>query len=130
MRSGLLARTSSLLFPTFKLFSSIYLFFRACRSVDTIVRVWHRSTLKLHCLLEGHEGSVNAIGLQAGQIVSASEDGKMILWDIESGERIWTFDGHEGELTCVDFKVCLPSISLFLLKSNSFDGCFYMFRGI
>jgi len=28
----------------------------------------------------------------------------MILWDIESGERLKTFDGHDRGLACIEFK--------------------------
>ncbi|KAF5350583.1 hypothetical protein D9756_008764 [Leucocoprinus leucothites] len=38
-------------------------------------------------------------------IVGASGDGKMILWNIESGERLRTFDGHDRGLACIEFKV-------------------------
>jgi len=31
----------------------------------------------------------------------------MILWDIESGERLRTFDCHDRGLACIDFKVIL-----------------------
>ena len=37
--------------------------------------------------------------------VSASGDGKMILWDIESGKRLRTFEGHDRGLACIEFKV-------------------------
>jgi F-box and WD-40 domain protein 1/11 len=55
-------------------------------------------------VLHGHEGPVNAVGIQSGKVVSASGDGKMILWDIESGERVHTFEGHSRGLACIDFK--------------------------
>jgi WD40 repeat protein len=74
-------------------------------SKDAIIRVWNRATLSLHCTLRGHEGPVNAIGLQASRVVSASGDGKMILWDINSGERLRTFEGHDRGLACIEFKV-------------------------
>ena len=67
---------------------------------------------------------MNAVGLQTGKVVSwickfepfslnninknkvsASGDGKMILWDIASGERIRTFEGHDRGLACIEFKV-------------------------
>ena len=38
-------------------------------SKDTVIRVWNRKTLKLHRTLRGHEGPVNAIGLQSGRVV-------------------------------------------------------------
>lgn len=74
-------------------------------------------------MLRGHEGPVNAVGLQNGRVVcaicmsvnfvlikhqvSASGDGKMILWDIETGERLKTFDGHDRGLACIEFKVAV-----------------------
>jgi WD40 repeat protein len=71
--------------------------------------VWNRETLDLHCTLTGHEGPVNAIGLQNGFIVSASGDTKMMLWDIERGTCLRTFDGHDRGLACIEFKVPLSS---------------------
>ena len=29
----------------------------------------------------------------------------MILWDIASGERLKTFEGHDRGLACIEFKV-------------------------
>lgn len=79
-------------------------------SKDAVIRVWNRRTLSLHRTLRGHEGPVNAVGLQGGKVVSASGDGKMILWDIESGERLRTFEGHDRGLACIEFKVRSRSI--------------------
>ena len=67
--------------------------------------MWNRETLDLHRTLSGHEGPVNAIGLQKGFIVSASGDTKMMLWDIERGTCLRTFDGHDRGLACIEFKV-------------------------
>jgi WD40 repeat protein len=53
-------------------------------------------------------GSV-LIRLQAGHVVSASGDGTMILWDIETGNRVRTFVGHDKGLACVEFKVCFEA---------------------
>jgi WD40 repeat protein len=73
-------------------------------SKDTKIRVWNRETLELHRTLSGHQGPVNAIGLQNGFVVSASGDTKMKLWDIERGTCLRTFDGDRG-LACIEFKV-------------------------
>jgi F-box and WD-40 domain protein 1/11 len=73
-------------------------------SKDAIIRVWDRETLSLHCELRGHEGPVNAVGLQSGRVVSASGDGKMMMWDVLSGKRLRTFDGHDRGLACIEFR--------------------------
>ena len=36
--------------------------------------------------------------------MSASGDGKMMLWDIATGTRIRTFEGHDRGLACIEFK--------------------------
>jgi WD40 repeat protein len=87
-------------------------------SKDAVIRVWNRATLSLHCTLRGHEGPVNAIGLQASRVVSASGDGKMILWDINSGERLRTFEGHDRGLACIEFKVGYRFLRLIEIYSN------------
>ena len=38
-------------------------------SKDAVVRVWDRETLELHRSMRGHEGPVNAVGLQNGRVV-------------------------------------------------------------
>ena len=38
-------------------------------SKDAVIRVWDRKTLGLYRTLRGHEGPVNAIGLQSGRVV-------------------------------------------------------------
>lgn len=87
-------------------------------SKDASIRVWDRQTLSLSRVLRGHEGPVNAIGLQRDRVVSASGDGKLILWDVANGERIRTFEGHDRGLACVEFKV---RIHVFLSPSGGFD---------
>ena len=73
-------------------------------SKDSLIRVWNRQTLELHCTFRGHEGPVNAVGLEGNRVASASGDGKTMLWDITTGERIRTFEGHERGLASIEFK--------------------------
>jgi len=68
------------------------------------MHVYDRKTLTLHTVLRGHEGPVNAVGLENDRAVSASGDGKMMLWDVETGECIRIFEGHEKGLACIEFK--------------------------
>jgi WD40 repeat protein len=42
----------------------------------------------------------------------------MILWDIASGERVRTFEGHDRGLACIEFKVG------FRVSSSSLDSLF------
>ena len=67
--------------------------------------MWDATTGTLHRTLQGHEGPVNALGLERGRVVSASGDGKMMLWDVERGERMRVFEGHDRGLACIEFKV-------------------------
>ncbi|KAF8809667.1 WD40 repeat-like protein [Phlegmacium glaucopus] len=50
------------------------------------------------------ERQVTAVFGICGKVVSASGDGNMILWDIASGERLRTFEGHDRGLACIEFK--------------------------
>lgn len=88
-------------------------------SKDTKIRVWNRETLELHRTLSGHQGPVNAIGLQNGFVVSASGDTKMMLWDIERGTCLRTFDGDRG-LACIEFKVRVVCCSCNLRDVRSY----------
>lgn len=74
-------------------------------SKDSIIRIWNRETLELFRTLRGHDGPVNAVCAEDGKLVSASGDGKLILWDIVSGERMKTLEGHDRGLACIEFKV-------------------------
>jgi hypothetical protein len=49
-----------------------------------VIRVWDRKTLGLHRTLRGHEGPVNAIGLQSGRVVRT----------IGFGSKICETEGH------------------------------------
>jgi F-box and WD-40 domain protein 1/11 len=53
--------------------------------------------------LKGHRGPVNAVAVRNNQIVSASGDALVKLWDIETGECLKEFKGHHRGLACVQF---------------------------
>lgn len=66
--------------------------------------MWDRASLQPFQTLSGHDGPVNAVGLQDDKVVSASGDGKIMLWDIPTGERLRTFEGHDRGLACIEFR--------------------------
>jgi F-box and WD-40 domain protein 1/11 len=90
-------------------------------SKDALIRVWNRATLELHCTFRGHEGPVNAIGMEGRKVVSASGDGKMMLWEIPEETDapcatpvgpVRIFEGNERGLACIEYKAGLLSLCL------------------
>lgn len=53
--------------------------------------------------LEGHGAAVNAIQVLDGQIVSASGDRNVKVWDVRTGACSRTFTGHSKGIACVQF---------------------------
>ncbi|KAH7383368.1 hypothetical protein BKA66DRAFT_417803 [Pyrenochaeta sp. MPI-SDFR-AT-0127] len=53
--------------------------------------------------LEGHGAAVNAIQILDGQIVSASGDRSVKVWDVRTGACTKTFSGHSKGIACVQF---------------------------
>ncbi|KAF2690168.1 WD40 repeat-like protein [Lentithecium fluviatile CBS 122367] len=53
--------------------------------------------------LEGHGAAVNAIQVLDGQIVSASGDRSVKVWDVRTGACVRTFSGHSKGIACVQF---------------------------
>ncbi|KAJ4295276.1 hypothetical protein N0V90_007287 [Kalmusia sp. IMI 367209] len=53
--------------------------------------------------LEGHGAAVNAIQILDGQIVSASGDRSVKVWDARTGACSRTFSGHTKGIACVQF---------------------------
>ncbi|KAF2274732.1 WD40 repeat-like protein [Westerdykella ornata] len=53
--------------------------------------------------MEGHGAAVNAIQIYDGQIVSASGDRNVKVWDVRTGVCLMTFPGHTKGIACVQF---------------------------
>jgi WD40 repeat protein len=53
--------------------------------------------------LEGHSDSVNGVAMTADgkRAVSASSDGTLKVWDLESGRALRTLEGHDGSVSGV-----------------------------
>jgi len=55
--------------------------------------------------LEGHQGWVNSVNVDPNNelLASASHDGTIKLWDLETGEQVNRLEGHQGWVNSVDF---------------------------
>lgn len=53
--------------------------------------------------LDGHGAAVNAIQILDGQIVSASGDRSVKVWDVHTGACLKTLSGHTKGIACVQF---------------------------
>ncbi|OKH17730.1 hypothetical protein FACHB389_34360 [Nostoc calcicola FACHB-389] len=64
---------------------------------DTTIKVWPKSTFT------GHLKRVYSVAISSnGQIlVSASEDKTIIVWNLSTGEKIYTLSGHSNLVNCV-----------------------------
>jgi WD40 repeat protein len=70
----------------------------AAASAENTIRVYDTGEKKLDRLLKGHRGAVRSLSFHPGGrfLLSASEDQSLILWDLETGDRIHTFLGEWG----------------------------------
>lgn len=67
------------------------------------VVVWEGSTGKEYNTLPGHKVMVTALAFMTGVVASASEDGKIALWDVKEGKEIRSWNAHGGGAAWVDF---------------------------
>ena len=54
-------------------------------------------------ILDGHTAAVNAIQIDKDQIVSASGDRHIKVWNVEDGSLVNTLVGHQKGIACVQF---------------------------
>ncbi|UYP44670.1 hypothetical protein NEF87_000955 [Candidatus Lokiarchaeum ossiferum] len=55
-------------------------------------------------VLTGHDSPVEAIIVREKYIFSASRFGKIIIWDLHTGEIIKSLEGHTSSVNCLDFQ--------------------------
>ena len=54
-------------------------------------------------ILDGHGAAVNAVQIDRDQIVSASGDRNIKIWNVKDGRLIRTLPGHQKGIACVQF---------------------------
>ncbi|KAJ7039994.1 WD40-repeat-containing domain protein [Mycena alexandri] len=76
---------------------------------------WDASLL----VLEGHTSSVNMVSFspKGGRVASASDDGRVCIWDTSNGAQVSVFYGHIGAVKSVEYS---PDSSY--LVSGGFDA--------
>ncbi|KAK8792009.1 hypothetical protein WA158_005386 [Blastocystis sp. Blastoise] len=76
-------------------------------SVDKLVKVWNMENYKLTSNLVGHEGYVNCVAVSPDGSLCASggKDGKIILWDLIEGQKLYELDAGD----CIESIVFSPS---------------------
>ena len=73
----------------------------------------------------GHTGDVTSVAfsLDGQTAISGSDDGTLILWNLETGEQLRTFTGHEKGIHSVAFGI--EGKTAF---SSSYDGTVIIWR--
>jgi COMPASS component SWD3 len=80
----------------------------ATSSADCTARVWtagRKGTGQLRQTFTGHDCGISDICWHPNQpyLATASDDKSLGLWDLESGERIQSFQGHTHFVFCCKF---------------------------
>lgn len=69
----------------------------ANRQIKSLLPYSHLMTL------DGHAAAVNAIQIDGDQIVSASGDRNIKIWNVKDGRLVRTLPGHQKGIACVQF---------------------------
>ena len=64
---------------------------------------WEASNGEEAITLPGHKTAVNALAFMPGVLVSAGQDGTVVLWDIAEGKERKKWTAHAGGVEYVDF---------------------------
>lgn len=77
---------------------------RLMTAADSTVEISPLDTLKPALSLAGHVARINSARFSADEtrIVTASSDGTVRLWDVESGALVGILKGHDGDVTSAE----------------------------
>ncbi len=94
------------------------------------VWLWDASTGACMRVLSGHKGAVRAAAFTPSgmSIVSASDDGTTIIWNVKSGQPMFTFkgnDGHKAPVACLDVQPVANPQSL--MATGALDGSVHIY---
>ena len=89
-------------------------------SKDCHILLWNlarrRNEKEAFKVLSGHTETVNDVIVDSrGRAISCSEDKTLIVWDLKTGEKIATLEGHEDFVTSLR---CAPTVLLPLLPTT------------
>lgn len=74
-------------------------------SIDRTIRTYLLPNFESHLLLVGHRAAVNAIALSSTQIISASGDRSVRIWDVDTGALLHLLEAHhERGIASVDYR--------------------------
>lgn len=65
--------------------------------------VWEAATGAESITLPGHKSAINALAFLPGLLVSAGQDGTIVLWDVNEGKERKKWTAHAGGCEFVDF---------------------------
>jgi len=88
----------------------LYTYPDTCRQVlftgsrDRTIREWDISTGTVIRVIKGrHDGSVLSICARNGLLVSGGSDGKVVVWDLQTGMPVSILRDHDDSVLCVRF---------------------------
>jgi translation initiation factor 3 subunit I len=76
-------------------------------------------------MLHGHDRSITQIryNLEGDLLFSVAKDSKPTVWYSSNGERLGTFNGHNGAIWCIDIsRIHLLTVFLYLPLSILGEG--------
>ena len=60
---------------------------------------WRSGIASCVAVLQGHRDSIAALAKLGGALLaSGSYDNNLKVWNVETGECVWTFEGHEDSV--------------------------------
>lgn len=73
----------------------------ASGGADNQVRLMDVGSREMAACLTGHSNNVCALGTVGGQLISGSWDSSAIVWDVETGRRLYSLLGHTNAVWAI-----------------------------